>query len=237
MTGVIRRSEGGGYGLKPGLQRASRRAVPVTARCYNVPMQWRQIERWATIAIYVSAGVGLAILLVEALAPAGSAVQQLAQITANRLTRLGEIGGGPLFAVVLAYLTTMGGTWIMVLLMEGIERLRTRRARTELRLERMREEVREEIRREEVREEIRKEVREEVREEIRELGREEMKDLIRERLERLGLDIQMEPERRAQIIAEAQERGRLAAREYLAEHGINPDNMPLPENPEPPPTQ
>ena len=134
MTGVIRRSEGGGYGLKPGLQRASRRAVPVTARCYNVPTQWRQIERWATIAIYVSAGVGLAILLVEALAPAGSAVQQLAQSTANRLTRLGEIGGGLLFAVVLAYLTTMGGTWIMVLLMEGIERLRTRRARTELRL-------------------------------------------------------------------------------------------------------
>ena len=36
-------------------------------------MQWRQIERWATIAIYVSAGAGLAVLLAETLAPAGSA--------------------------------------------------------------------------------------------------------------------------------------------------------------------
>ena len=203
-------------------------------------MQWRQIERWATIAIYVSAGAGLAVLLVEMLAPAGSAAQQLAHIAANRLTRLGEIGGGLLFAVVLAYLTTMGGTWLMVLLMEGIERLKNRRARAELQLEKIREEIRKEGR-EAAREEGRKAGREE--------GREEIKAAVRERLEQLGIDpdVVLRPQSQETAPPEphpangaagnniGDERIRRIVRECLEQLGVNPDNPP--QGPPLPPTQ
>ena len=203
-------------------------------------MQWRQIERWATIAIYVSAGAGLAVLLAETLAPAGSAAQQLAHIAANRLTRLGEIGGGLLFAVVLAYLTIMGGTWLMVLLMEGIERLKNRRARAELQLEKIREEIRKEGR-EAAREEGRKAGREE--------GREEIRAAVRERLEQLGIDpdVVLRPQSQETAPPEphpangaagnniGDERIRRIVRECLEQLGVNPDNPP--QGPSLPPTQ
>lgn len=207
-------------------------------------MQWRQIERWATIAIYVSAGAGLAVLLVETLAPAGSAAQQLAHIAANRLTRLGEIGGGLLFAVVLAYLTTMGGTWLMVLLMEGIERLKNRRARSELQLEKIREEIRKEGR-----EAAREEGREEGREAGREEGREEIRAAVRERLEQLGIDPdvvlrpqsqetappELHPANGAARNSIGDERIRRIVRECLEQLGVNPDNPT--QGPPLPPTQ
>lgn len=211
-------------------------------------MQWRQIERWATIAIYVSAGAGLAVLLAETLAPAGSAAQQLAHIAANRLTRLGEIGGGLLFAVVLAYLTTMGGTWLMVLLMEGIERLKNRRARAELQLEKIREEIRKEGR-EAAREEGRKAGREEGREAGREEGREEIRAAVRERLEQLGIDpdVVLRPQSQETAPPEphpangaagnniGDERIRRIVRECLEQLGVNPDNPT--QGPPLPPTQ
>ena len=203
-------------------------------------MQWRQIERWATIAIYVSAGAGLAVLLVETLAPAGSAAQQLAHIAANRLTRLGEIGGGLLFTVVLAYLTTMGGTWLMVLLMEGIERLKNRRARAELQLEKIREEIRKEGR---------EAAREEGREAGREEGREEIRAAVRERLEQLGIDpdVVLRPQSQETAPPEphpangaagnniGDERIRRIVRKCLEQLGVNPDNPT--QGPPLPPTQ
>lgn len=187
-------------------------------------MQWRQIERWATIAIYVSAGVGLAILLVEALAPAGSTAQQLAHIAANRLTRLGEIGGGLLFGVALAYLTGIGGTWIMVLLMEGIERLKNRQTREQLRIEKLREGIREE-------------------------GRKEVRAAVRERLEQLGIDpddvlrpqaLSQEPHPANGAAGDSisDERIRRIVRECLEQLlGGNPDHSPRNPNPPPPPAQ
>ena len=149
-------------------------------------MNWRQIERWATIAIYISAGVGLAMLMVEELSPPGSPAAQLGETVGRYLTRLGEIGGGALFAIVLAYLTVIGATWLMVLLMEGIDRLRSRRARSQLRMQQMQEEFRAKIR-EEVREEFRANIREEMREEFRAEMREDIDDIVRERLAQLGI--------------------------------------------------
>ena len=132
-------------------------------------MNWRQIERWATIAIYISAGVGLAMLMVEELSPPGSLAARLGETVGGYLTRLGEIGGGVLFAIVLAYLTIIGATWLMVLLMEGIDRLRSRRARSQLRMQQIREEAREKFRAE-IREEVRQDVDDIVRERLAELG-------------------------------------------------------------------
>jgi len=85
-------------------------------------------------------------LMVEELSPPGSPAARLGETVGGYLTRLGEIGGGALFAVVLAYLTIIGATWLMVLLMEGIDRLRNRRARSQLRMQQMRAEFRAEIR-------------------------------------------------------------------------------------------
>ena len=57
----------------------------------------------------------------------------------------------------------------MVLLMEGIDRLRSRRARSQLRMQQMREEAREKFRAE-IREEVRQDVDDIVRERLAELG-------------------------------------------------------------------
>ena len=78
----------------------------------------------------------------------------------------------------------------MVLLMEGIDRLRSRRARAQLRMQQMQEEFRAKIR-EEVREEFRANIREEMREEFRAEIHKEMRegidDIVRERLAQLGI--------------------------------------------------
>ena len=168
-------------------------------------MNWRQIERWATIAIYISAGVGLAMLMVEELSPPGSPAAQLGETVGRYLTRLGEIGGGALFAIVLAYLTIIGATWLMVLLMEGIDRLRSRRARAQLRMQQMQEEFRAKIR-EEVREEFRANIREEMREEFRAEIHKEMRegidDVVQERLAQLGIVTDTSPHRDTTAAAE-----------------------------------
>lgn len=188
-------------------------------------MNWRRIERWATIAIYVSAVLGLAILLAEELAPPGSWAARIAGATAARLVRLGEIGGGLLFAVVLTYLTIIVGVWLMVLLMDGIDRLRNRKARFE---------KQQATAREAVKEEGRKEGKEEGRKE----GRAEMERLVRERLGELGIDPDavLRPKPSAANGADApisEERVRLIVSECLEQLGVKPQSAPpnAPGNP------
>lgn len=177
-------------------------------------MNWRRIERWATIAIYVSAVLGLAILLTEELAPPGSWASRIAGAAATRLVRLGETGGGLLFAVVLTYLTIIVGVWLMVLLMDGIDRLRNRKARFE---------KQQAAAREAVKEEGRKEGKAEGRKE----GRAEMEGLVRERLGELGIDPDavLRPKPSAANGADAaisEERVRLIVSECLEQLGVKP---------------
>ena len=109
----------------------------------------------------------MAILLAEALLPAGSLAGRIASFTANNPIRLGDIGGGLLFAIALTALSVMGGIWIMVLIAEGRSRL------TEI----IREERNWKTR-----------IAEESREQGRKQGKEEMRAIIQERLEMLGIN-------------------------------------------------
>ena len=69
-------------------------------RCYNTAVNWGQIERWATIALYLAAGVGLTILLVRELTPQGSPSNRASK-AGEYLTALGEISGGMVFVIIL----------------------------------------------------------------------------------------------------------------------------------------
>ena len=181
-------------------------------------------------------------LMVEELSPPGSPAARLGETVGGYLTRLGEIGGGALFAVVLAYLTIIGATWLMVLLMEGIDRLRSRRARAQLRMQQMQEEFRAKIR-EEVREEFRANIREEMREEFRAEMREDIDDIVRERLAQLGIATDTPPHRDTTAAAEprpangaplaghgsaglTEENVRSVVRECLLQLGIKPGQAP-----------
>ncbi len=130
-------------------------------------MNWRRVERWATIALYTAASVAVVILLAEELLPVGSLVQWLAQRAAHYLTRLGDIGGGALLAFIFVALLIMGGIWLMVLIAEGVERLSTiikeMRGRDE-------------------------QLKAAAREAGREAGREEMRGIVRERLLERGIN-------------------------------------------------
>lgn len=72
-------------------------------------MNWRRIERWATIALYTAASVAVVIVLVEALLPVGSLGGKLARVAAHYLTRLGDVGSGALLAIIVIALLVMGG--------------------------------------------------------------------------------------------------------------------------------
>lgn len=189
---------------------------------YNTAMNWRRIERWATIAIYVSSGLGLAILLAEELAAPGSLAARITAAVAARLMRLGEIGGGLLFAVVLTYLTIIIGVWFMVLLMEGIDRLRNRKYRLERQQAAARAEGQEQA-------------RAEGREQGRKEGRAEMEGLVRERLGELGIDLDLDavlrpppPAANGADAAISEERVRLIVRECLEQLGVKPQPAPPP---------
>lgn len=196
---------------------------PPSRRCYNTAMNWRRIERWATIAIYASAGIGLAILLAEALLPAGSPAWRIASFAANNLIRLGDIGGGLLFAIALTALSVMGGIWIMVLIAEGWSRL------TEI----IREERNWKTR-------VAEASREQGLEQGREQGKEEMRAIVQERLELLGINpadvlpsekSEPDPDDNAAQTADATDANaeledliRHILQEQLARLGIRPDD-------------
>ena len=223
-------------------------------------MNWRRIERWATIAIYASAGIGLAILLVEALAPPGSLAQRIATFAADNLTRLGEIGGGLLFAIALTALSVMGGIWIMVLIAEGWSRLteiireeRNWKTRVEEEgraegLEKGREQGREQGREEGLEqglEQGREQGLEQGLEQGREQGKAEMRALVQERLELLGINpadvlppTQPEPtandDDAAATDAELDDRIRHILQEQLERLGIRPDDTDNNDDDDPP---
>ena len=134
-------------------------------------VNWRRIERWATIALYTAASVAVVIVLVEVLLPPGSLGQKLARVIAQHLTRLGDVGSGALLAIIVVALLVMGGIWTMVLIAEGVSRLST---------------LIKEIKGQN--EQLKTAAREEGRAEGRAEGRDEMRDIVRERLEERGID-------------------------------------------------
>ena len=103
----------------------------------------------------------------------------------------------------------------MVLLMEGIDRLRSRRARSQLRMQQMREEAREKFR---------AEIREEVRQDV--------DDIVRERLAELGVGLDTPRRQDTTAMAEAHPAGlteaniRDVVRECLLQLGIKPGQAP-----------
>lgn len=95
-------------------------------------MDWRRLERWATIAtitLYAAAAATLIIMLGESLLSEGSLAQRVFHDIANRLTRLGDIGSGAIVAVILFVL--VGGGTLMLLLKayDQFQENRKRRAR------------------------------------------------------------------------------------------------------------
>ena len=194
-------------------------------------MNWRRIERWATIALYTAASVGIVILLLDELLPAGSLGQRLAQDAAGYLVRLGDVGGGALLGFIFVALLTMGGIWLMVLIAEGVERLST---------------IIKEIKGKDA--QMKAEARNEGREMGREEGRDEMKAIAqalliafdidestaRARLLKKGVDpdIILPPHEPGQSLAEALTADTIramiddAVRERLAELGVNGDAQP-----------
>ena len=95
-------------------------------------MDWRRLERWATvatIALYVAAAASLAIMMGESLLTEGSPAQRGFRYTADYLNRLGDIGGGAIVVVILFVL--VGGGTVMLLLKayDQFQENRKRRAR------------------------------------------------------------------------------------------------------------
>ena len=92
-------------------------------------MDWRQLERWATIetiALYAAAIVSLIILLGESLLPEGSPARQIFHSIANRLRRLGDIGSGVIIVIILLVLAG-GGT--VMLILKAIDKYQENRER------------------------------------------------------------------------------------------------------------
>ena len=146
-------------------------------------MNWRRVERWATIALYTAASAAVVIVLLEALLPSGSLEQKLAQVAAQQLTRLGDVGSGALLAIIVIALLVMGGIWIMVLIAEGVSRLSTLIKEIRGQNEQLKAAAREEGLAE-----GRQEGLAEGRQEGLAEGRDEMRDIVRERLEERGID-------------------------------------------------
>ena len=95
-------------------------------------MDWRRLERWATvatIALYVAAVASLAIMLGESLLTEGAPAQRGFRYTADFLNRLGDIGGWAIVVVILFVL--VGGGTLMLLLKayDQFQENRKRRAR------------------------------------------------------------------------------------------------------------
>ena len=107
----------------------------------------------------------------------------------------------------------------MVLLMEGIDRLRNRRARSQLRMQQMRDEFRAKIR-----EELWDEIREEVRQDI--------DDIVRKRLAELGIGPDTPRRQDTTAMAAARPAGLTeedicnVVRECLLQLGIKPGQTP-----------
>ena len=92
-------------------------------------MDWRRLERWATvatIALYAATVVSVIILLGESLLPGNSPAQHIFHSIANRLSRLGDIGGG---AIILVILLVIAGGGIAVLILRAIDKYQQNRER------------------------------------------------------------------------------------------------------------
>ncbi len=131
-------------------------------------MNWQRLERWVTISFGVAAGIAVIIQLTKRFAPEVWFLHRLARDVADYLDELGDIGSG---VIIVVFLSVMGGSWVMTVLLRGIEKLH------EMRQERRR-----------IREEGRMEGRKEGRMEGREEGRREMLATLRSRLMEMGHD-------------------------------------------------
>ena len=127
-------------------------------------MNWHRLERWVTVYFGVAAGIAVIIQLTKRFAPEVWFLHRLARDVADYLDELGDIGSG---AIIVVFLSVMGGSWVMTVLLRGIEKLH------EMRQERRR---------------IREEGRMEGRKEGREEGRREMLATLRSRLMEMGHD-------------------------------------------------
>ena len=127
-------------------------------------MNWQRLERWVTISFGVAAGIAVIIQLTKRFAPEVWFLHRLARDVADYLDELGDIGSG---VIIVVFLSVMGGSWVMTVLLRGLEKLH------EMRQERRR---------------IREEGRMEGRKEGREEGRREMLATLRSRLMEMGHD-------------------------------------------------
>ena len=80
----------------------------------------------ATIALYAATVVSVIILLGESLLPGNSPAQHIFHSIANRLSRLGDIGGG---AIILVILLVIAGGGIAVLILRAIDKYQQNRER------------------------------------------------------------------------------------------------------------
>ena len=92
-------------------------------------MDWRRLERWATIAtiaLYAATAVSVTVLLGEILLPANSPAQRIFHGIANLFSRLGDIGGG---AIIFVILLVIAGGGIVVLILRAIDKYQQNRER------------------------------------------------------------------------------------------------------------
>lgn len=92
-------------------------------------MDWRRLERWATIAtiaLYAATVVSVTVLLGEILLPANSPAQRIFHGIANLFSRLGDIGGG---AIIFVILLVIAGGGIVVLILRAIDKYQQNRER------------------------------------------------------------------------------------------------------------
>ena len=94
-------------------------------------MDWRRLDRWATIAtisLYVAAAASLVIILGETLLPAGTPARVAFHDIANYLNRLGDIGGGAIIVIILFILAGGGTAMLLINAYDKFQEIRRRRA-------------------------------------------------------------------------------------------------------------
>ena len=67
-------------------------------------MNWKRLEHWVTMALYIAGATALVIMSVKRLAPERSLPQRIASDAAIYLTELGNVSGGLLIMIVLCIL-------------------------------------------------------------------------------------------------------------------------------------
>lgn len=94
-------------------------------------MDWRRLDRWATIAtisLYVAAATSLIIILGEALLPPGTLAQSVFHDIADYLNRLGDVGGGAVIVIILFILVGGGAGMLLINAYDKFQEIRRRRA-------------------------------------------------------------------------------------------------------------